>query len=123
MDNFHIDVTSEGLENLDLALKLGFSKNSKATHFVKTKNELILFWTDTEISKTVTPLPIEMGAEQIIGIIGGWLKSEADYGNKPDIDGDCGRGFRISNDQWGHVKPYGWQAFLRIEPAWTLYGK
>lgn len=33
MDNFFLDITSEGEQTLELALKLAFSQHSKATHY------------------------------------------------------------------------------------------
>lgn len=118
MDNFHIDVTSE--DNLGEVLKLAFLNKRFATGFNKDKKQFVLFWTDDERS---APLPIPLTAEEITPIIQKWLDVQADYGLEPDIDGSCGKGFRVSCDDWGHIEPFGWAAFVKIEPAWAMHGK
>lgn len=50
------------------------------------------------------------------------LNGGADYGKKPDIDGDCGKGWRVFNESWGHV--YGmYHAICAVQPVWAMYGK
>ena len=39
MDNFHIDVVSEGKSCFELAMKLAFSHRSEATHYLIESNK------------------------------------------------------------------------------------
>ena len=116
MDNFRIDITSEGDESLKKVLGL-FRYKQVAGYSIKD-NKLVLYWTK---SSKATMFPFMMNLDEIAVFVLGWLRS-ASYGQKPDIDGDCGKGWRIYNEDWGRVDG-DWEAFCAIEPVWALYGK
>lgn len=117
MDNFKLDVTSEGDETLKTVLAL-FRKKMAGYREDTTGNRLILYWVASEKS---VKLPFQMELDQAASFVSGWLK-QADYGTEPDLDGDVGRGWRIYCESWGHVGGE-WQAYAAIEPVWALYGK
>ena len=121
MDNFHIDVTSEGRDMLLLALRLAFRNcpGGTASHFHQADKVLVLFWST---HKDAIPFLTPMDAAGVEPLVSQWL-AKADYGSQPDHDGDNEKGWRVSCDDWGHVKPFGWPSFVRIEPAWAMYGK
>lgn len=117
MDNFKIDIISDS--NLQIALELAM-RRYKAVSYIKTPTELILFWSPPPES---TLLPTPLNAEKASIIVKEWLENEAQYPPEPDTDGSIGKGWRISCDAWGHVKPYGWKGLVRIEPVCAEYGK
>lgn len=149
MDNFQIDITSEG--PLLPALKLAFGSHSKFVGYaVRDASEgkrycmengseeekkygyllkwsvnpkprrLVLFWANSDRDDYVK-LPFTMNADLAAGWCEAWLEQQ-DYGKEPDHDGDNGRGWRIYNEGWGHVDGE-WQAFLAVTPSWAMYGK
>jgi hypothetical protein len=122
MDNFCIDVVSEGEEHFKLAFKLLRAPFVVAWSYRPTKG-LILYWYD---SPSNTKLPYKMTLEEAADFAWGWLCKQ-DFGSKPDIDGDCEKGWRIYTESWGSVhddngaKDLG--SFVAVQPAWAMYGK
>lgn len=121
MDNYRFSVTSEGdtsfRETLTLALEL--SGYSKASHYAITDKGLAFFWTDPKDGcKGAQSLPYPMSIPAIVDFAFNWLEV-ADYGERPDIDGDSGKGWTIYHESWGHV--WGsWAGLIAIAPAWAL---
>ena len=85
---------------------------------VDAEKGMVLYWAECG---RATALPLEMTLKQAAGFAAGWLE-HADYGSRPDIDGDSKRGWRLYTESWGHVGGE-WQAFAAVHPAWALYGK
>lgn len=133
MDNFRIDVQSEGRDNLALVMQIIFKSHRRATHYAirgpeysaKTPKprRLVLYWTQPSGSGSdgVLPLPFTLDQEGATDFAHNWLK-ELDYGTEPDHDGDNGKGWRVYNEAWGHVDSH-WAGFVAISPAWAMYGK
>jgi hypothetical protein len=123
-DNYKFEVTSEGREHFDIAMGLAFGKSyktRKATHYkITAEHGLILCWTDG--MNGAMPLPFPMDLQAATEFAWGWLRNGAEYGRQPDHDGDNKPGFRVYNEDWGHVA-HAWQAFVGIQPAWMMYGK
>ena len=117
MDNFHFDMTSRGDKTLVAALSL-FPQHKVTGYRVDAEKGLVLYWTASE---RATALPFDMTLEQAAGFAAGWL-ANADYGSRPDIDGDSERGWRLYTESWGHVSGE-WQAFAAVKPEWAQYGK
>lgn len=117
MDNFRIDVTAEGDDRLRAVLAL-FDHDTVVGYQADGRRRLVFYWTDSE---KATALPFPMTMEQAADFAIGWLE-HADYGDEPDHDGSNGKGWRIYNEDWGHVDG-DWSAFVAIEPAWAMYGK
>lgn len=116
MDNFHIDVTSEGREAFSLAMQLAFDgdpiRSRKAVAFKSSKDRLVLYWTHDERdtsglapdgSSAPVKLPFAMSAAQAAEFVWGWLGGAADYGAEPDHDGSNSEGWRVFCGDWGHV--------------------
>lgn len=120
MDNFKIDVTSEGLPNLERALAIAMGGHKKVYGFnVNAKKGLILYWLETkDATPFIAPIkdPIEVAAQVM-----NWLLQQ-DYGTQPDHDGDNGKGWRLYCEDWGQVGSDS-RAFVAIQPSWAMYGK
>lgn len=125
MDNFTIDVTWEGEKTFRTILELVMKqKSAKVTHYaVAPDYGMILFWTEPGrgAKDIAQKMPYAMDTAAAIDFVWNWLKT-ADYGDQPDHDGSNGRGWRIFNEAWGHVKDE-WAAICAIQPAWAMYGK
>jgi hypothetical protein len=130
-DNWRLDIINEGSRNLAHALALAFTRGHKATHYCDhPKHGLVLLWTDNgqpidgePACKLPFPLVVNDNPEKntALQFVSSWLES-AEYGDRPDIDGDSGKGWRLYNEAWGQVAN-NWAAFVAIQPAWSLYGK
>lgn len=86
---------------------------------------LVLWWTDSGLPADVqaTLHPILGSSVDIVGaMVHAWLTGEATYPPEPDHDGSNGRGWRVSNGDWGHAVGR-WQACIEVEPRWAMYGK
>jgi hypothetical protein len=123
MDNNHISITWEGEERfrniLSLILDQRKGKTGKIEHYcIDPDYGMIFFWTDCTISQ---PMPYPMKVDAAVQFAWNWLQT-ADYGPEPDHDGSNGRGWRIFNETWGHVKGE-WAGICAIQPAWAMYGK
>lgn len=148
MDNFHIDVTSEGKAALATALSLAFGRyrstvgyaireaepgarhdppeGFKYPHLMEWNRKpkprrLVFYWSDSEKREDFVPLPFKLDAAGAADFAERWL-AELDYGKQPDHDGDNGKGWRCYCEGWGHVDGQ-WSAFVAIAPAWAMYGK
>jgi hypothetical protein len=148
MDNRTIDVVSEDVADIALAMRLIWpnAQGGKATHYYITKYSLetkyvpgphgiaghwtrlkqdeggiptlVLLWCEEHHE---TPLPFFLDLEGSIQFVKKWLEV-VDYGKQPDHDGDNKRGWRLFTEEWGHVaKHHG--AIVAVQPAWAMYGK
>lgn len=126
MDNFHIDVTSEGRAEFDvvLGIAVAHAPGAKAVAYCfHPEKGLVLLWTNrlSLAGSEVRQLPYPMKADAVRDFVWHWLQ-ETDYGQEPDHDGSNGRGWRIYNEAWGHVAEDS-AAFVAIQPVWAMYGK
>lgn len=133
MDNFHVDITSEGHEQLVLAIQILWGVRltpRTATHYrVDAAKGLIFYWMDpyaggsrkVEPARAVIPLPFPMKADLAVPFIEAWL-NQADYGREPGHDGSNGHGFRAYVEEWGRVKGEDC-SFAAFKPQWAWYGK
>jgi hypothetical protein len=142
MDNFSIDVVSEGRKSLELALSIAVKRHSGVTHFAvidhlaevnefmkkdsKTRKTLVLFWAlDGSFKPTPSAFPCPMTGVPLNEFVWNWLEhawKSLYHGSQPDHDGDNGDGWRVFNEDWGHVADshYG---VVGIQPVWAMYGK
>ncbi len=132
MDNFRIDITSEGRDKLLQALNL-CQHNKVVAYGVEWSptrrgvQRLVLFHTVVTPGErgldglNITPTLFPLTLEQMGELAFGWL-AQCDYGEEPDHDGENHKGWRLYNEAWGHVRS-DWRAFVAIEPAWAMYGK
>lgn len=147
MDNFHIDVTSEG--DLAPVMALAFGTYRTAIGYairdivegVRWSEEecqrhpslwrdwkthprprrIVFYWSKTENRADIVALPFKLDAAGAADFAKRWLHEE-NYGSQPDHDGDNGKGWRVYNESWGHVDG-DWSAFVAVSPAWAMYGK
>lgn len=134
MDNFHFDITARPAhklradddtpDTLDLAMRIAFLHHRTATHYcIHPEKGLVFFWaesTRSSIWKSI-PLPFELDYLGAADWARRWLR-EQDYGPEPDHDGSNVRGWRVYNEDWGHVAD-DWAAFVAIHPEWAMLGK
>lgn len=116
-DNVVLRVNGEGLDRLKTVMKL--AEWPYAVGYAVSGDCFVLFWTKHE---SMTAFPTRLTMDRCAEIAFDWLK-EADYGKQPDHDGDNEKGWLCFTEAWGHVAPYGWQAFIAVKPCWMLYGK
>lgn len=119
MDNFHIDISSEGRENFSKAFQLAWRPPGQhATHyFHHSEKGLILLW-NKENKALELPYPLSGGAAE--DFVWHWLAKQSRP--KVDIDGDVGDGFRIYTEGWGRIQDFTY-SFMAIQKIPALYGK
>lgn len=122
MDNFHLDITSEG----DLATPMGIAfgrLNTAEAYLIDPKKGLIFFkWVPSNSPPDgLVKLPFKLDAAGAADFAKRWL-AEQDYGNEPDHDGDNGRGWRLYNEAWGMIGALS-GSIIAVKPAWAMYGK
>lgn len=120
MDNFTIEVWSEGKKDFSMAMGIALKHSKCVGYRIDKEKGLVLMWTKRDIPEYVA-LPYEMNLEQIIEFAWGWLQATPPEGNQPDHDGSNGRGFKMITNGWGQVDS--WQEFIAIKPIWAMYGK
>ena len=116
MDNFHIDVTSRGVDGLRKALSLMTEK--VVGYSVDPVKGMILYWKNTANS---TALPYHMTMEQAADMVWGWLAT-VPYGDKPDLDGSCSKGWRVYCERYGRIND-DFYAFVAVQPVWAEHHK
>lgn len=123
-DNFHIDIAHEG--DLKPAMRIAFAgaAGGKAEGYaIDPDKGLVFFWAiPRPEDPRIVPLPFKLDADGAADFAERWL-SEQSYGKQPDHDGDNGRGWRIYNEAWAQVQPYGPYGFVAVKPCWMMYGK
>lgn len=120
MDNFRINIVSEGDEALRKAMELAF-RHYKAEGFLVDRDSLIFLWSMNEGHIGSVRLPFKMDSLGATNFALQWL-AEVEYGSEPDHDGDNGRGWRVYNEEWGNVSGL-WSAIVGVQPVWAMYGK
>lgn len=123
MDNFYINIVGQGGDLLRKAVEIAFSHapGRKATAYVLRNNTMIFLWGDFEKIPDRVALPFEMTAEFSADLAERWL-AVTEYGDEPDHDGDNRKGWRVFNEDWGHVCGLH-AAICGIRPEWAMYGK
>ena len=118
------DVSSDTMEQLDLALGLVFPWNRKGASFYRAGETddgfawLELWPYKTESNTDVLPLPFPLDSrDKMFGFVRDWLSS-AKRGLEFDTDGSCNKGWRLSQNHscW---EPY----IVKVEATWIIYGK
>lgn len=125
MDNFSVDVTARGPEVLKHTLELVLANHSIAVAFTEpvldNQKTLVLHWYIPEGQKAkYSAFPYNFKIEQLLPFIMGWLENQ-DYGEEPDLDGHCTRGWRLFNTQ-GITHGFGGGSFA-IQPVWAEHHK
>lgn len=141
MDNFKLDVVSEGKDTFKFAMSIAMAHHRSASHYAviehkadvnewnknaKKRKTLVLFWTnDDGFKPTPSAFPCEMKGNALVEFVWHWLEDAWEkriHGDEPDHDGSNGNGWRIFNEDWGHVANSHY-AFVGIQPVWAMYGK
>jgi hypothetical protein len=124
MDNFHMDITARGQDNLQLALDIVLMSHTPRYMIDSPVKGLVLFWhkPDSKDLNVVNVPPQWGNASQLASDIHEWLE-EQPYGLEPPIDGDCSKGFRIYNEKWGRIDGCSDYSFIAIKPEWAIHHK
>lgn len=141
MDNFKIDVVSSKYETFALAMDIALKHWRAVSHYAvidykaesvnewldkpEKRKTMLLFWHDDESFKPrPTPLPYKMKDEVLVSFVWHWLEDywENDPHSEPDHDGSNSHGWRVFNEEWGHVagSHYG---VVGVQPVWAMHGK
>lgn len=126
-DNMRVDVSAEGRADFNTAFHLLFdlARKGKAVAWnVIPGKGLVLYWVLPErapVPAGVAALPFPMGPSAAVEFAWHWLE-QADYGPQPDHDGDNTKGWRVYNEEWGHVAD-DYRAFMAVAPVWMMHGK
>ena len=126
MDNRHISVQSTGRKAFDLAFQLLFegSPGGAALHYFEDpKKGLVFLWSYDEQRKSI-PFPTPLGWKEAADLAWTWLLNQPKekYQEVLDHDGSNGKGFRVYNEDWGHVAGSHY-AICGVLPVWAWYGK
>lgn len=126
MDNFEIDVSSEGRQHFDLAMAIA-CRRPAVGWAVLPDHGLVLYWDlDSKSPSLVNRLPSPMDAKAASDFVWHWLENTAekdvDFNQCHDHDGYNARGWRVYCEAWGQVAG-DWRAFVAVRPIWALYGK
>lgn len=123
--NFEVHVIGNELEHLRHAILLAGCE-TRAIGWMEDNGWLVLYWSATKVS----PLPLEMDAEAMLGLVLSWLKErwKSPRTDAPDIDGSCKwRGFEVASGYCtlcavldDGYNPY---EILRVRPVWAEYHK
>lgn len=139
MDNRIISIQSEGREAFNLAIQLMFDNapGGKATHcFEHPDKGLIFLWNEETFNlqaegalppskcEKAYKLPFGMGWKAAADLAWGWLqeRKDDDYRDWCDHDGSDGHGFKVYNEDWGHIAGSSYAIFA-VLPIWAWYGK
>lgn len=132
MDNRIFNVNGHGEDGLLKTLELVFlqeGSNTKCASWFQSKESgLVLCWCQNITG--ATNLPAELTAEQCMGFITQWLKSEFAKtvilnewcNNLDDFDGSTSEGWYVYCENWGHVAGNNY-AICGIKPAYAWHGK
>lgn len=136
-----MNVVSKGEDTFKLALEIALSHHRSASHYAviehkaevnewmkgdKKRKTLVLFWADDEGFKPKpTAFPCAMKGKALVSFVWNWLEdawAKEEHGSQPDHDGSNSNGWRIFNEDWGHVAEshYG---IVGIQPVWAMHGK
>ncbi len=126
MDNRHISVQSQGRKAFELAFQLLFDNapGGKATHYFEDdKKGLVLLWHE-DSNKNSIKLPSPLSWKGAADLAWEWLANQPEdkYQQYLDHDGSNGEGFKVYNEDWGHVAGSSY-AILGVIPIWAWYGK
>ena len=134
-DNFKIDICNIGDSELEIALGVAFrqSPGSKTTHYVKKSMPSTAMFANEDKSKIDTLIflwhqesdsiafPAELSCKEASAVASKFLTS-VKCGPEPQHDGSNELGFRVFNENWGHVGGYCY-AVVGVQPCWMMYGK
>lgn len=131
MDNKKISIQHVTRAAFDLAFNLFFVSTysetdrdyQKATHYIDHADKgLILLWSEDTYNKSI-PLLTPLGWKEASNLAWTWLKNQSrdKYPPYPDMDGSVNEGYKVYNEDWGHVVSH--YAILAVKPSWALYGK
>jgi hypothetical protein len=124
MDNRLMDIRGGCVAGLRLAVELAMlgSPSKTVTHFVDNpQHGLVLLW---HVEPDAVPLPVPLNHVSAVSVVREWLSAQPGerYIDRLDHDGDNGEGWRVYNEEWGHVGPYRYAVFA-VQPCWAWYGK
>jgi hypothetical protein len=113
-----LNVNGEDLERLKAVF--GLARYDTALGYGIQNGRIAFFWTQHD---KMIPFPAKLSMDRCAELAFDWLQSGATYPSEPGHDGDNHKGWRCFTEGWGHIEPFGYPAFLAVEPHWIMYGK
>lgn len=114
-------VSGSGLRQLHATLELAVGARTTAKGWAVNEDRMALFWAE---HKEMTAFPAPLIMRDCAALMMSWLEDgDVDFGKPLDHDGDSGKGWLVFTEGWGHVAPWGYQAFIAVSPHWQHFGK
>jgi hypothetical protein len=124
MDNFGLEVTARGSDVLELMVYIAMADHLEMRAYKEDVGpndipRLVFYWHyEPSTDKDVVPFPYPHKLPQVLSFLSGWLQ-QVEYGDQPDLDGSCSKGWRVTNQGFG-----GWSyATFAVEPIWAEHHK
>jgi len=136
MDNKLLSINGEGAEMLELAIKIAFMQHglntSAKAYRIDPTYGIVLDWVEPGKGSASNPFPVPQDPEMCADWIVRWLQTDVakailvsnknQHEEDCDHDGDNYPGWRVFNENWGHVDGR-WEAICAIRPCWLWAGK
>lgn len=113
-----LNVNGENRDRLKAAFAL--AQHDTALGYAIENGRMAFFWTH---HAKMTPFPTRLSMARCAEIAFDWLQGGATYPKAPGHDGSNHKGWRCFTEGCGHIEPFGYPAFLAVEPHWMMYGK
>lgn len=111
-DNHALSAKGETRKYLEAVLSL--SPIETVESYSKNCNGLSFMWMFRG-QEHETRMPVETNAKDLAPTILSWIEKEAEFTPKPDIDGDCYKGWKITIDKMCNS--------IIVEPRWMYCHK
>lgn len=114
-----LKVTGNSLARLKSVMNLTTIEESVGYIIDQENRRIVFFQYDDEL---MTAFPTSLSMERCAELAFDWLQNVS-YPEEPDHDGDNSKGWFCETEEWGHINPYGYKAFVCVKPHWIMYGK
>jgi hypothetical protein len=117
-DSFYFKIISD--HPIKIAFNIAFLEHKKVLGYRIDKEKGLIFYSyisDNYPPKDIVRFPFNMDEFLAADFATQWLLVQ-DYGLAPDTDGDCYKGWQVTNDL-----NYETGAFCAVSSQWIIYGK
>lgn len=117
MDNFRLNITYEGKEELQKSMEIAFRGYKAEAYAIIPKKGMAFFCYIPNNCNNIVKLPFKMDAKTAADFAFNWLK-EVEYGREPDHDGSNGKGWRLYTEGYSLDG-----SICVVTPEWAEYHK